>query len=75
MQSPWKGQQLVFTSEISFSLLFVANFSSVWGKKFLEMNVTLVHYTGLELQEGTNTAALFALEAKEEKKSQTPTKQ
>lgn len=49
-------------------LSFVAYVSSVWGKKFLEMNVTLVHYTGLEPQGDTNTTAPFAWEANEEKK-------
>lgn len=58
----------VFTAEISFSLLFVAYISLVWGKKFLEMDVTLVRYTGLELQGGTNTVAPFAQEANKENK-------
>lgn len=58
----------VFTAEISFSLLFVAYISLVWGKKFLEMDVTLVRYTGLELQGGTNTVAAFAQEANKENK-------
>lgn len=65
VQRHWKGQQLgVHSRDFLFSHLWL---TSLWGKKFLEMNVTLVHYTGLEVQGGTNTTAPFAQEAKEEK--------